>query len=128
MCNPKKILCDFFVFFWSFLFSVLYLLSIVGKIVIQLLLPYPPNNGIRAKGFVRDLVCGGNHLYFSVFPPSAYAVFPRTRRTKVISSTCLCSNSFFEQFLGKIYLRKNLYSKPRNIEVFFFAYSLDVRL
>ena len=75
----------------------------------------------QSEGFVKDLVCGENHLYLFVFPPSAYVVFQRTRRTKVISSTCLCSNSFSSNFWGKSTFERIFILNLETERIFFFC-------
>ena len=75
----------------------------------------------QSLDYVQDIICGGNHSFFLCLCPSAYVILSRTRQTKVISSTCFCSNSFSilsTLFLGGNYTfeRYFFFSKPRNRE------------
>ena len=65
------------------------------------------NSGIRAKDFVKDLVCGRNRS-FLCFCPSLRMLFARTRQIEIVemlkTSTCCYYNSFSPSFVSHFLL------------------------
>ena len=106
--------------FWYTFFHVLFNLLFCWKSSSSSASPCFNNSGIKAKGFVKELVCGRNCSLFYLCP-SLCMLFARTCQRDVISklSYCCCKGLFFPKFwaiFGKYTQVFFFFAKPRNRE------------